>query len=171
MQMNPIELTPELKSLVKATVHTMAWVETVYPIVTGYQKTILKELNAMDDENNLITEPKYSFRLSEELAKVYFSRCEEEAERNNLVHKLGCCPLLEAETAEKVAKRALGEYMLPRLPGFEKCKYEDLLSISHDSDGKVKRDKLNRYIFKSDELIDIILRFIVPQMHNELKYP
>lgn len=61
--------------------------------------------------------------------------------------------------------------MLPRLPGFEKCKYEDLLSFSHDSDGKVKRDKLNRYIFKSDELIDIILRFIVPQMHNELKYP
>ena len=35
---NPLELTPELKSLVKSVVMAKAWVETVHPIVIGYQK-------------------------------------------------------------------------------------------------------------------------------------
>lgn len=166
---NPLELTPELKSLVKAVVAAKAWVETVHPIVVGYQKAILQEIGAVDEEGRPITDPNLSYLMDDGKAKVYFARCEEEAAKNNLKHKPECCPLLEAESIERKAKRELCEYVLPRLPGFEKMTFDTLVRFAKNADDSIKRDKLGRMMFKSDEMVDLVLSFLVPQMADELK--
>lgn len=166
---NPLELTPELKSLVKSVVMAKAWVETVHPIVIGYQKAILQEITAVDEEGKPIIDPNLSYLMDDGKAEVYFAKCEEEAAKNNLKHKPECCPLLEAESVERKAKRMLGEYVLPRLPGFEKMTFDTLVRFAKNDDDSIKRDKLGRMMFKSDEMIDLILSFLVPQMTDELE--
>lgn len=166
--MNPYELTPELRSLIKSVVTTKVWVETVHPIVTGYQKAILKEIDATDNEGKPITDPRMSYRMDDAKAEIYFARCVEEADKKKLRHEPDCCPLLEAENLERKAKKALGEYMIPRLPGFENMTYDNFHRFAENEDGDVKRDKLGRMMFKSDELIEISLRLFVPRMADEL---
>lgn len=165
----PIELTPELKSLVKAVFMAKAWVETVHPIVTGYQRAILEEIGGTDEEGNPVIDPNMSYCLSEEEFRRYSARCDEEAARNKLKHGPECCPLLEAEEVERKAKRALGEYMIPRLPGFGRYTYDDFTSFVYNNDNSIKRDKLGRMMFKRDEMIELILRLLVPQMAEELQ--
>lgn len=169
MSKNPIELTPELKSLVKSVVMAKAWVEAVHPIVTGYQKAILQEISAVDDKGNPITDPNLSYLMDNKKAKVYFARCVEEAAKKKLKHELDCCPLLEAETLERKAKRALEEYVLPKLPGFEKVTHTTLGRFAKNADGSIKKDKQGRMMFKSDEIIELVLKFLVPQMADELE--
>lgn len=165
-----LELTPELKEMVKAVVHAMAWVETVRPVVIGYQTSILKEIGAADGEGNPIVTPERSYLLDEEKTGIYFSRCDEEAARNNLLHKPDCCPLLEAMSLEREAKRALVGHVLPLLPGFEMITPDRLQMLSKTRDGKLKRDRFGRLVNKEDELVELILKFTVPQIpENELK--
>lgn len=64
-----IELTPELRSLVKTLVMAKAWVESVHPIVTGYQKHILKEIGAVDEKGRPITNPLMDFSMNEGFLK------------------------------------------------------------------------------------------------------
>lgn len=165
---NPIELTPELRSLVKSVVMTKAWVESIHPIVTGFQKAILQEIGATDNEGKPITNPDLSYRMDDEKAKIYFARCIEEIAKKNLKHEPDCCPLLEAETLEREAKRALGEYMIPKIPGFKNMTYDSLNRFAKNADGSIKKDKLGRMMFKSDEMIELCLKFLVPQMTDEL---
>lgn len=164
-----IELTPELKSLVKSVVMAKAWVEVVHPIVVGYQKAVLQEINAVDPDGVPIVNPDYAFQMDEEKAQIYFRRCDEEAAKNKLEHDPECCPLLEAESAERDAKRALAQYMIPRLPGCEKLTYDNFNHYAREADGSFKRDKLGRLMFNSDELIDLILKLVGLQMADELK--
>lgn len=163
------ELTPELRSLVKTLVMAKAWVESVHPIVTGYQKHILKEIGAVDEKGEPITNPLMDFSMDEGLFKIYSARCVEEAARNGLQHEPECCPLLEAESLEREAKRAFGTYIISKLPGCESMSYDDLNGFLKDADGKIKKDKLGRYMFQTELVVDAGLKILVPQMADELE--
>ncbi len=164
------ELTPELKKRVIAVLHARAWLETVRPIVTGYQKAILKELGAVDENGRPILNPDDAYLLAGRMSDVYFARCNEEAAKNSLVHKPECCPLLEAESLERATRRELIDHVLPLLPGFEMITSGQLQMLSRTKDGKLKQDKSGRFVNKGDELVELILKFTVPQIpEDELK--
>lgn len=164
-----IELTPELRSLVKSVIMAKAWVESIHPIVTGYQKDILKEIGAVNEKGEPITNPLMDFSMDEELFKIYFGRCAEEAARNGLQHEPECCPLLEAESLEREAKRAFGMYIFSKLPGCGGISYGSLNGFLKDADGKIKKDKLGRYMFQTELVVDAGLKILVPQMRDELE--
>lgn len=164
-----IELTPELRSLVKSVIMAKAWVESIHPIVTGYQKDILKEIGAVNEKGEPITNPLMYFSMDEELFKIYFGRCAEEAARNGLQHEPECCPLLEAESLEREAKRAFGTYIFSKLPGCGDISYGSLNGFLKDADGKIKKDKLGRYMFQTELVVDAGLKILVPQMRDELE--
>lgn len=164
-----IELTPELRSLVKSVIMAKAWVESIHPIVTGYQKDILKEIGAVNEKGEPITNPLMDFSMDEELFKIYFGRCAEEAARNGLQHEPECCPLLEAESLEREAKRAFGTYIFSKLPGCGDISYGSLNGFLKDADGKIKKDKLGRYMFQTELVVDAGLKILVPQMRDELE--
>lgn len=167
---NLLELTPKLKKQVIAVLHARAWLETVRPIVTGYQKAILKELGAVDENGRPILNPEDAYLLDERMSDVYFTRCDEEAAKNNLVHKPECCPLLEAKSLERATRWELIDHVLPLLPGFEMITSDQLQTLSKTKEGKLKRDKSGRLMNKGDELVELILRFTVPQIpEDELK--
>lgn len=164
-----IELTPELRSLVKSVIMAKAWLESIHPIVTGYQKDILKEIGAVNEKGEPITNPLMDFSMDEELFKIYFGRCAEEAARNGLQHEPECCPLLEAESLEREAKRAFGTYIFSKLPGCGDISYGSLNGFLKDADGKIKKDKLGRYMFQTELVVDAGLKILVPQMRDELE--
>lgn len=164
---NLLELTPELKKQVITVLHARAWLETVRPIVTGYQKAILKELGAVDENGRPILKPEDAYLLDERMSAVYFTRCDEEAAKNNLVHKPECCPLLEAESLERATRRELIDHVLPLLPGFEMITSDQLQTLSKTKEGKLKRDKSGRLMNKGDELVELILKFTVPQIPED----
>lgn len=164
-----IELTPELRSLVKSAIMSKVRVEFIHPIVTEYQKDILKEIGAVDEKGEPITNPLMDFSMDEELFKIYFARCVEEAARNGLQHDPECCPLLEAESLEREAKRAFGTYILSKLPGCGDISYDSLNGFLKDADGKIKKDKLGRYMFQTELVVDAGLKILVPQMADELE--
>ena len=164
-----IELTPELRSLVKSVIMAKAWVESIHPIVTGYQKDILKEIGAVNEKGEPITNPLMDFSMDEELFKIYFGRCAEEAARNGLQHEPECCPLLEAESLEREAKRAFGTYIFSKLPGCGDISYGSLNGFLKDADGKIKKDRLGRYMFQTELVVDAGLKILVPQMRDELE--
>ena len=164
-----IELTPELRSLVKSVIMAKAWVESIHPIVTGYQKDILKEIGAVNEKGEPITNPLMDFSMDEELFKIYFGRCAEEAARNGLQHEPECCPLLEAESLEREAKRAFGTYIFSKLPGCGDISYGSLNGFLKDAEGKIKKDRLGRYMFQTELVVDAGLKILVPQMRDELE--
>ncbi len=164
-----IKLTSELRSLVKSVIMAKAWVESIHPIVTGYQKDILKEIGAVNEKGEPITNPLMDFSMDEELFKIYFARCAEEAARNGLQHEPECCPLLEAESLEREAKRAFGTYILSKLPVCGDISYGSLNGFLKDADGKIKKDKQGRYMFQTELVIDAGLKILVPQMRDELE--
>lgn len=164
-----IELTPELRSLVKSVIMAKAWVESIHPIVTGYQKDILKEIGAVNEKGEPITNPLMDFSKDEELFKIYFGRCAEEAARNGLQHEPECCPLLEAESLEREAKRAFGTYIFSKLPGCGDISYGSLNGFLKDANGKIKKDRLGRYMFQTELVVDAGLKILVPQMRDELE--
>lgn len=167
---NLLEIIPELKKRVIAVLYAKAWLETVKPIVTGYQKAILKELGAMDENGRPILNPEDAYLLDERMSDIYFTRCDEEAAKNNLVHKPECCPLLEAESFVRATRWELIDLVLPLLPGFEMITSDQLQTLSKTKEGKLKRDKSGRLVNKGDELVELILRFTVPQIpEDELK--
>lgn len=161
------ELTSELKSLVKAVVAAKLWIEVVYPIVTGYQRAILMEIGAVDNKGIPITDPKRFYLMDDEKVIIYLARCSEEADKHQLRHKPECCPLIEAESHERRAKRAFCEYIIPKLPGYEHVTYDSLNRFSKNADGSVKEDKLGRKMFIKDEIIEFVLKGLAPQIVNE----
>lgn len=47
--------------------------------------------------------------------------------------------------------------------------YNDLNSFLKDADGKIKKDKLGRYMFQTELVVDAGLKILVPQMADELE--
>lgn len=163
-----IPITEELKTVTKCLIQAMALVETIHPIVTGYRKNILKEINAKNEyTGEPVINPQHYYLISNEQFKTFLVRCDEEAVKNKLVHKPGCCPLLEAEEVERKAKRVFVECVLPLLPQMKDITYDSMIRLSVDKDGNYKTDKLGRLLYKSDEFIDLALNLIIPQIDKK----
>lgn len=168
--MNKIPLPPELKSWIKAYVLARITVEVLHPIVRGYQAEILKEIKAVSEKTGEpVTSDKDTYLMSEDQFKIYLKRCDEEAAKNKFGHKPDCCPLLEAEGTERQCKQGLCDCLLPMIPGYNGITYSDLTQFAKDEKGEIKRDKLGRYMFLFDNIIELCLTIFVPQMAEELK--
>ena len=166
-----ISVADELKGHTKTLLQTMALVQMIHPKVRKYQKAILKEIEAKDKyTGEAITDPNLDYLMSDDQAKLYFRRCHEEADKEGLPHKPDGCPLLEVEDMERDAKRFFCECVLPYIPQMEGLTYDDLLEFAKDTSGNDKKDNLGRYMFEADELIDLVLNHIIPQLdEKELK--
>ena len=159
-----LKITTDLISLTKAVLQTRANVKMIFPIVLNYQTSILDEMNATDNDGNKVLTPKKAYTLNEKDFNFYLKRCHEEADKNNLKHNPDCCPLLTAESEERDARYNFCNYILPLLPQYNNIPYNKLLRLSKDN----KKDDLGRYMFLADELVNITLSFIVPQINSEL---
>ena len=98
----------------------MAFVDTIRPIVEGYEKKILAEMKAKPSKQyrgwdgvcEYIAEPKDSWLLTDEDAQIYYRRCNEEREKAGLyVENPEFCPLLVAEHTLVKAKQLLIDEM------------------------------------------------------------
>ncbi|MDR1699564.1 MAG: hypothetical protein LBR68_00010 [Lachnoclostridium sp.] len=162
---NPIIITDQLKSVTKNLLCAMAMVQTIHPVVRNYQRQILKEIKAKNKRTGeAVTNPEHTYLVEKEKLEIYYKRCDEEAAKNNLTHKPDCCPLLEAESLERQAKRVFVETVLPQIPQFRNITFDDMLLFAEDGKGNYKKDKLDRYMMKADEFIELTLNFIVPQI-------
>jgi len=96
---------------------TMAWIETIKPIVLGYQIMILHELGYN-------TDPQYSWTLPDDVFGRYNARCKEERDKAKLhVEDDGFCPLLVAEHSLIEAQREMIDLMEP----ITKLSWDDVL--------------------------------------------
>lgn len=100
----------------------MAFVETIRPVVTGYQKQILemmqphiaKEWLDKGRKDEIILNPEHSYLMEDTDFQEYIDECHIEAEKNGFhVPERGYCPLLMAETKLTEAKHLLIETMEP----------------------------------------------------------
>lgn len=170
MSYNIVPLTPELKSCIKAYVLARLNVEILHSIVKGYQAEILKEIKAVSEETGEpITDSEYTYLMDDNQFEIYLQRCDEEAAKRGFKHEPDCCPLLEAETIERQCKRELCECLLPMIPGYDGITYFDLCRFTKDEKGEIKHDKLGRYMFLFDSIIELCLKMYVPQMKEELR--
>jgi hypothetical protein len=88
----------------------MAFVETIKPIVIGYQTKVLADMKVCELRNpsKVVMNPEQSYLMSNSDAEVYYSRIDAEMVAADLkTIKEGCCPLLEAEQLVREAKRAV----------------------------------------------------------------
>ena len=86
----------------------MALVNTIKPIVGGYQKKILQKHQFRNSEGVIITEPNKSWTMSDEDFKIYLAECNKERIKAGLhVENEEFCPLLVVENLLIKAKWAL----------------------------------------------------------------
>jgi hypothetical protein len=101
----------------------IAYTETIRPIVEGYQRKILKEMNAkrsikwqerLPKEIHEITSPDETYLMNEEDFETYLTRCREEQEKAGLhTDSPEFCPLLVAEDLQRKAAHAVVDAMVP----------------------------------------------------------
>lgn len=100
----------------------MAHQQLVEPVVTAYQREILvanqwrisPEFVELGCKDEVITDPKRAYLMSEQDASKYFALIEEAKKSSGLkVSNPDYCPLLEAETFVLDARRAMVEVMEP----------------------------------------------------------
>ncbi len=153
-----INITQDMINAAKTVFKTMAWTQTIRPIVEVYQRQILKEMqpqvNERDSKNNrlgfkIITEPKHSYLMNNTDFKIYLKRCNEERIKAKLhVDNEEFCPLLVAEDLQCQAERAFIESMEP---------------ITHLTPDRVLNSGLDNY----KKLLDISLRLLAPYVKNK----
>ncbi|WP_194727401.1 hypothetical protein [Noviherbaspirillum malthae] len=136
----------------EAVLKAMAILGTVRPIVEAYQTEILakgqwkvmaecREPGARDE---IITEPKLSFLMSDSDFAVYHQRCDEARKAAGLSITLeGGCPLLEAEELLRVAQRAM---------------VDSMADVTQITANKAVTLPLEQY----REFVDLTLRLLVP---------
>lgn len=114
--------TPAMISAAMAVFQAMALVQTVEPIVKGYQRKILDHFKFkvadkwVDQgmEPEIITDPKDSYLMSEDDFKIYHAECYKEGEAAGLhVEDPDFCPLLVADYALTKAQWALCDAIEP----------------------------------------------------------
>lgn len=138
----------------------MAWEQTVRDIVEKYQREILsvyKWTNIKEVEHckkygheiglKVITDPKDSYLLADEDFDIYLRECEEQRKISGLsIRAEGNCPLLEAESNTRDARRVLIESMGHITGGVT---VDDILC---------SRNGLEKY----HKMVDLSLRMIAP---------
>jgi hypothetical protein len=118
------KIAPDAAKVGKAVFMAMAYVDTIRPIVDGYQRKILTEEKYAYAEKwhdrmgktyaEWITEPNETYLMEENDFAHYAKRCNEEMTKAGLrVEKEGNCPLLVAEHLLIKAKQALIDTMEP----------------------------------------------------------
>ena len=116
--------TREMINSAKKVFMMMAIVETIKPIVTGYQlESLTKHQFKNIHSGEVITKPFQSYLMSDEDYQIYWNECR--ASRNEAglqVESDEFCPLLVAEYDVVKAKRELAEVMEP----ITKIKYDQL---------------------------------------------
>lgn len=130
----------------------MAWVETVKPIVRGYQQAILdyekyyyakKWIDRGEHTHaEWISNPDHTYLMDDEGFKHYIKRCNEERIKAGLhVDSEEYCPLLVAENMLIKARWALIEIMEP----ITHIRLDDLYKLEHQN-----------------ELVELTLRMLAP---------
>lgn len=111
------------KEMIKAAANVfacMAMVDTIKPMVTGYQKGILtrhqwpidKESRRIAGKTSIVLDPKNSWLLNEADFKAYLYECNEQRKAAGLhVDNIQHCPLLVAEDLLRQAQRLLADTM------------------------------------------------------------
>jgi hypothetical protein len=131
--------TEDMLSSAKALLMAKAWVATVKPIVEGYQKKILAELQFTNKrevemlskrfpeiKEEVILDHDRSYNMSDEDFAIYHKRCKEERDKAKLkVENDDFCPLLVAESMERKARDILIEAMEP----ISKLKRDDFVML------------------------------------------
>ena len=154
-------ITPEIVDAAAELIAAKAVVETVKPIVRGYQTAILeahqwriaRKWVEQGCEDTVILDPDLAFELEDEDFQVYLAEINEARKQAGLhVESEDHCPLLVAEHNESKAKWKLAELMRP-IVGFG---LDDVLC---------KQDGLER----SKEYIDILLGLLMPYVTGEQK--
>lgn len=104
-------------------IKTKALVETVSPIVTAYQREVLKRFQFTNEEflartkkvdvtPTVILDPKDSYKLSEEDFDIYLEACRVEQQKAQLkTDTPEQCPKLVAERLYREARRAFNDEM------------------------------------------------------------
>lgn len=102
----------------------MAYTETIRPIVEGYQRRILAEMQAplakkwqergLHTADEIILNPDHTYLMEEVDFRAYLSRCREEQAKAGLhTDSPEYCPLLVAESLQRDAEHAMIDAMAP----------------------------------------------------------
>jgi hypothetical protein len=116
--------SPEMIRAAENCFAAMAFTETIRPIVEGYQREILEYekypynpkmmLRREKAPADYISNLKHTYMLTDEDAKHYYKRCNEERIKAKLhVDSEEYCPLLVAEHLQRDAEHALIDVMFP----------------------------------------------------------
>lgn len=125
----------------------MAAVQTIEPIVRGYQRKVLRELGWCS------VDPDRSYDLPDSVFVVYLKRCNEERIAAKLhVDDEEYCPLLVAEDLLRQSRRLLIDLMEP----VHGISFDQIFCCS---------DALANY----DQLVDLNLQLLASYCKNKLK--
>ena len=93
----------------------MAYTETIRPIVEKYKQDILNDMKPKHRRSNeIITDIKYDWTMSEKDFKVYLKRCNKARKEAGLnSDNSDQCPLLVAENLQREAEHKLIDAMYP----------------------------------------------------------
>jgi hypothetical protein len=121
----------EIVAVGRAVFTAMAYVETIRPVVEGYQREILAMMKAhiapeniiRGREDEIILDPEKTYLMKDVDFQEYIDECHIEMQKHGFqVPERGHCPLLIAENLLRQAKQLLIEAMEP-ITGI---KHEDL---------------------------------------------
>ncbi len=157
-----INITDDMKQAAKNVFMAMAFTQTIRPIVEGYQRQILKEMqpqvNEKDAKNyrlgfKIITDPKHTYLMNNTDFQAYLKRCNEERIKAKLkVESEEFCPLLVAEHLQSQAEHAFIEAMEP---------------ITHLTPDRVLCSKNGLENYR--KLLDISLRLLAPYVDKNYR--
>ena len=135
--------TKEMKQATKVVFVSMAWTETVKPIVKNIQQKVLAENKYPYSDENIklytrhdkdykfpeyITEEKDTYLMSDDDFKDYHKKCRELEDKAGMkVDNPEHCPLLVAENLERQAKREFLRIMQP----ITKINPDDVWNLDH----------------------------------------
>jgi hypothetical protein len=121
-QIKSFKPTPEMIRAAETCFAAMALTETIRPIVEGYQRRILAEMQApfakewtdRGMKGHTILEPEHTYLMENSDFQTYLARCREEQAKAGLhTDSPEYCPLLVAENLQMQAEHALIDAMEP----------------------------------------------------------
>lgn len=119
MKFTPDMITQDMITAAENVFTAMAFVETIRPIVEGYQKEILAKYQfrvapefKRHEKNKVILDPKDTYLMADNDFKVFLAECHEARQAAKLhVEKEEFCPLLVAEGLQRKAEHVLVDTM------------------------------------------------------------
>ena len=143
MKNNTFKPTEEMIKAAKLVFLAMAHVQTVRPVVEGYQREILADISPINRYNGkVITDLKQSYCMSDKDFAEYMRRSKVDQDRNGFVVPPDFCPLLMAEHAQQKAEWLLIDAVAPSLG--------------------VKPDLITSTLDGYKKFIDLTLRMLAP---------